>query len=220
LEGVVTDIYYDCEFVEDGRTIDLVSIGMVTDDEREYYAVSSEFDMKRFAANDWLVENVWPLLPKIHGDARNHIRARGWFGRPRARHKILSDLFNPFADEVKYRDTIRAEVGAFIATTDDPQLWSWYGAYDHVVLCQLFGRMIQLPDRVPMWTNDLRQEQVRLGVPDEQMPKQAAGRHNALADAKYHREMGRFLREYRRDLTYGGLMQAGYSAADVEERPR
>ena len=36
--------FYDCEFIEDGRTIDLVSIGVVDEDGREFYAVSTEFD--------------------------------------------------------------------------------------------------------------------------------------------------------------------------------
>jgi len=37
-------IFYDCEFIENGTTIDLISIGMVTSDGREYYAISEEFD--------------------------------------------------------------------------------------------------------------------------------------------------------------------------------
>ena len=36
--------FYDCEFIEDGTTIDLVSIGVVGEDGREFYAVSTEFD--------------------------------------------------------------------------------------------------------------------------------------------------------------------------------
>lgn len=32
-------IYYDCEFLEDGNTIDLISMGMVAEDGRELYAV-------------------------------------------------------------------------------------------------------------------------------------------------------------------------------------
>ena len=36
--------FYDCEFIEDGRTIDLVSIGVVDENGREFYAVSTEFD--------------------------------------------------------------------------------------------------------------------------------------------------------------------------------
>ena len=36
--------FYDCEFIEDGTTIELVSIGVVDEDGREFYAVSTEFD--------------------------------------------------------------------------------------------------------------------------------------------------------------------------------
>ena len=39
--------FYDCEFIEDGTTIDLVSIGVVGEDGREFYAVSTEFDPER-----------------------------------------------------------------------------------------------------------------------------------------------------------------------------
>lgn len=41
--------FYDCEFIEDGRTIELVSIGVVCEDGREFYAVSTEFDPERAA---------------------------------------------------------------------------------------------------------------------------------------------------------------------------
>lgn len=38
--------FFDTEFIEDGRTIDLVSIGIVCEDGREYYAVSAEADLR------------------------------------------------------------------------------------------------------------------------------------------------------------------------------
>lgn len=53
--------WYDTEFLEDGRTIELVSIGVVAEDGREYYAVSTEFDPA--AAIPWVRENVLPQLP-------------------------------------------------------------------------------------------------------------------------------------------------------------
>ena len=43
--------FYDCEFIEDGRTIELVSIGVVDETGREFYAVSTEFDPSR--AGPW-----------------------------------------------------------------------------------------------------------------------------------------------------------------------
>jgi len=53
--------FYDCEFIEDGRTIDLVSIGVVAEDGREFYAVSTQFDPSR--AIDWVRKHVLDKLP-------------------------------------------------------------------------------------------------------------------------------------------------------------
>lgn len=163
--------FYDTEFVEDGRTIDLVSIGIVAEDGREYYAISSEFNLERFMARPWMMENVWPSLP----------------------HKVI-DLGYSSLDydhpSVRTREAIRKEIFEFFVKGHSrPELWAWYGAYDHVALAQLFGRMIDLPAGIPMWTNDLRQEVHRLDCMDK-LPEQAAGaKHNALSDAHHLRAM-------------------------------
>jgi len=53
-------VFFDTEFIEDGHTIGLISIGLVTDDGREYYAEVAECDRSR--ASDWVVANVFPYL--------------------------------------------------------------------------------------------------------------------------------------------------------------
>lgn len=53
--------YIDCEFIEDGETIDLISIAVVAEDGREFYAINSEADLSK--ANAWVKENVLPLIP-------------------------------------------------------------------------------------------------------------------------------------------------------------
>lgn len=170
-------IYYDTEFLEDGRTIELISIGMVAEDGRELYAVNAEIEHEplftRIGSHRWLMDNVIPHLP---------LRARDPITKPQAQHPgrfYLDDTDN----RIMPRRMIRNAVRDFIDATPDPELWADYGAYDHVVLAQLFGRMISLPDGVPMWTNDLRQEWRRLGCPD--LPEQPSGKHNALADARH-----------------------------------
>jgi hypothetical protein len=174
-------ICYDTEFLEDGKTIDLISIGMVREDGAEYYAVSRDASKRRLRRrirkHDWLMANVVPSLPKAHGDY-NLYMPRRW-------------LFNYSDPVVKPRHVIAREVRGFILGVPDPQLWAWYGAYDHVALCQLWGRMIDLPKGVPMWTNDLKQECERLGNPAlPSLP--GVAEHNALSDA---REV-RFRREW------------------------
>lgn len=176
-------IWYDCEFLEDGKTIELISIGMVAADDREYYAVNREMPWKRIAQHDWLMRNVVPSLPRLHGDARMYA------GR---RNPLALDWDHP---DIKWHGQIADEVRDFIQATPEVELWAWYGAYDHVALCQLFGRMIDLPQGVPMWTNDLRQECARLG--DPRMPEQAEGEHNALADARHNRRMDEALAAVR-----------------------
>lgn len=53
-------IFFDTEFIEDGRTIDLLSIGMVREDGETYYAEPVETDRSR--ASEWVRENVLPYL--------------------------------------------------------------------------------------------------------------------------------------------------------------
>lgn len=185
----MTKIFYDCEFLETGRTIDLISIGMVSEDGRELYAVNRDMPVKQIAKHDWLMANVVPSLPRLHGDAR--------LGAGR-RNPLALDWHHP---DIKPIGAIADEVRDFVLATPDVELWAFYGAYDHVALCQLWGRMIDLPEGVPMWTNDIRQEALRLGDPE--IPKQEAGEHNALADARHNRLMSEFLIVERRKQEIG-----------------
>lgn len=58
-------IYFDTEFIDDGMTIDLISIGLVAenDQHRPLYLVSNEFDLSKASKNDFLAEFVLPKLP-------------------------------------------------------------------------------------------------------------------------------------------------------------
>lgn len=52
--------WFDTEFIEDGHSIDLISIGIVSEDGRAYYAECRECDLS--GANDWVRQNVIPHL--------------------------------------------------------------------------------------------------------------------------------------------------------------
>jgi 3' exoribonuclease, RNase T-like len=119
--------FYDTEFIEDGRTIELISIGVVAEDGREYYAVSTEFDPER--AGSWVRANVLPKLPPP--------ASKLW----RSRRQIRADL----------EEFLRIDSG------DAIELWAWVAAYDHVALCQLWGAMPALPRAIPRFTRELRQ---------------------------------------------------------------
>lgn len=169
-------VFYDCEFLENGQTIKLISIGMIREDGREYYAVNAGMPWYEVLNHDWLALNVLPHLPnKMYASGDRGLN----FDDPR----------------VKSPSQIAREVRTFLQTAGpDLELWAWYGAYDHVALCQLWGRMIDLPPGIPMWTNDIRQEFERLGNPIG--PEEGQGAHNALADARHNKVMYEFIHEY------------------------
>ena len=169
-------IYMDWEFLEDGETIEPISVALVREDGREYYAVFADMPVARIMKHDWLRANVVPSLPIVRHDGIRPLR------------KPFLDGANP---DVKSTSRIRDGVRRFIVDTPSVELWGWYCAYDHVCLAQLFGRMIDLPTGIPMWTNDLKQEHLRLGEP--QLPGQESGIHNALADAHHIKVMAEHL---------------------------
>lgn len=172
---------YDAEFLEDGYTIDLISIGIVAEDGREFYAVNSDFDYPRLAKNDWMMENVISSLP-------SKVIARKWQHDGSWRWKLdTSDT------AVKPAWVIRNEIRAFITeeSREDVELWADYCAYDHVVLCQLFGTMMNLPSNIPMFTNDIQQLWRAKGRPE--LPEQTGTAHNALEDARHGMKLLKFL---------------------------
>lgn len=179
-------VYHDWEFIDDGRTIEPISVGMAAEDSRTYYAVFKSTPIDRVMQRVWLRDNVLPHLPLLHFPGR---------GTPELNY--LSPL-------VKNPVTIRNEVSRFLLDTPRLELWGWYSGYDHVAFAQMWGPMVYLPEGIPMWTNDLRQEALRLGLdecdippPDPQMA------HNALEDAKHMLKIAAYLKEVERAARAG-----------------
>lgn len=184
---------YDLEFDEDGDTIELISIAIVADDGRELYAINWDADLDRVRDNAWLMANVVPTLPLTLGPDRWGTERLAWdFDKPDA-DKVLSpkrtiaSAVEDFLLDVEHRDRT--------GMLPHVELWADYGAYDHVALAQLWGRMIDLPEGIPMFTHDIQQEASRLGIAWDALPKQESGMHNALADARHNQVVRRWLAE-------------------------
>ena len=61
---MTTRFYMDTEFIEDGTTIELISIALVSSTGKEFYAINRDCDLSR--ADPWVKANVIPRLPARH----------------------------------------------------------------------------------------------------------------------------------------------------------
>lgn len=152
--------------------IDLISIGIVAEDGREYFAISREYDVKD--ASDWVRQNVInPLYCKtVHGDQRNE-----WFPDDFHRYfgksnkQIAQEIIkfvNPVRDKL-YLNASEAQLYRSIHNVKDfgdellldewaqPEFYGYYADYDWVLFCSLFETMMDLPKGFPMYCNDLKQ---------------------------------------------------------------
>lgn len=228
-------------------TIELISIGIVAEDGREYYAICNEFDLKAAWNDEWLRENV---LKDIHKDLN---QSMGTFHKTyysettKWSYKGMKRLLK-WAGKTKLQ--IANEIVEFIYGTSNnldglshlqesqkyeinnkslnPTFYAYYADYDWVVFCWLFGRMIDLPEGFPMYCRDLKQEldsrlekyssmgMSKIVYPEvshnvfsmlgeqgegykehvikdsKKYPKQE-NEHNALADAKWNKELHEFI---------------------------
>lgn len=185
--------WYDTEFLEDGQAIELISIGIVAEDGREYYAVNSDMPIERIRKDDWLLRNVMPSIP-VTG---KNLLDRYCETTPNVHPHPSVDLVGPDLSDsrVKPRWVIRNEVRDFLlADPSGCELWAWYAAYDHVALAQLFGKMIHLPEGIPMFTHDVRQLVTSTGY--DKLPKQRSREHDALEDARHVRVMHQWIESH------------------------
>lgn len=164
--------FFDTEFIEDGRTIDLLSIGIVAEDGRELYVEIDPSEVDYEKADQWVKDNV---IAHLWSRQKDKAEFNGWI-----RDGGIGGLL--------YRRDLVRTILRFCSQEQygKPEFWSYYADYDWVALCQLFGRMIDLPKGWPMYCRDLKQLLDMVGNP--KFPKQE-NEHHALADAKWTKDI-------------------------------
>lgn len=219
--------FYDTEFLEgtqDKRflgikigqtkpTIDLISIGIVCEDGRQYYAVSKDFNLReawnRYDVDEygkkhyWLRDNVLrPIYANtVNGDNRNFMDFS--YSTMKNILRRIGKSNKQIAKEIKHfiaNRGISADKEQWILDYDskNTQLYGYYSAYDHVVFCWLFGKMIDLPKGYPMYTIDLKQMKDSIGEKLSDHPSYPTNsrKHDALRDAMFNKDLYDFLDAY------------------------
>jgi hypothetical protein len=156
--------FFDTEFNEDGRTIELISIGLVSETGQTYYAINADINEARIKAdNPWVGEHVLPYLD------------------PRPARQVVHSPWKP-------RSVIRDEIYRLVMQGPTlPVFWGYFADYDWVLFAQLWGKMIDLPKGFPQWCRDIKQDMHRLGVTKDmvQHPWKHPTEHHALSDAAW-----------------------------------
>lgn len=157
------------------HSIQLISIGIVAEDGREYYAISNEFNPDD--ANKWVKDNVlYPIMrengfPKnlsnLHGHLEYAPQPIRWIqkGIGRTNYQIACDImsFTMDCDGEGLRswdgwtDEWFRALQKEGSTLEVPEFYAYYADYDWVVFCSLFGTMMDLPKGFPMYCRDLKQ---------------------------------------------------------------
>lgn len=160
-------------FGKNRHFIDLISIGIVSENGDEYYAISRDFDIKA-AWNSW--------QPRTgQGDRNNHEPREYWL-----RENVLKPIFDELlmkdepmlyhAESVycftlsrfkelikkygKSNDQIASEIKDFVIKNTEssfPKFYGYYADYDWVLFCSLYGKMINLPIEFPYFCYDIKQ---------------------------------------------------------------
>jgi hypothetical protein len=119
------------------------------------------------------------------------VASDGW-DRSHASNWVKENVLPFVADgPFRSREQIAEDIRAFVGI--DPEFWAYYADYDWVLLCQLFGTMMDLPKGWPLFCRDLIQLCKDKGNP--KLPKQRSdAEHHALADARHNKVMHDFLR--------------------------
>jgi 3' exoribonuclease, RNase T-like len=159
-------IFLDTEFTGLHQKTSLLSIGIISDDHRTFYAELTDYHQEEI--NDWLRANVLAHFRfgetncegtdwYVHGDsAIVGTQLRQWFS---------------------------------VYDKGEVQVWADVLAYDWVLFCELFGGAMQLPEQVYYLPFDVATLLLAKGIDPDihretfvQLPD--AQKHNALWDAR------------------------------------
>lgn len=165
-------IFFDTEFTGLHQQTTLISIGLVSENEREFYAEFTDYDESQI--DDWLKENIISNL--IFNSKQNQAYTDGAHtGRSGDKEYIASEL-------EKWLDSF----------TEPVEMWSDCLAYDWVLFCQLWGGALDVPKWIYYIPFDLSALFEIKGVDPDINREEFTGRagedeknkHNALWDAK------------------------------------
>lgn len=174
-KGEKVNYFVDTEFSSDkvpsgNINLELISLGLVDDKGRTFYAESTACNPEGFSS--WIWQNVVPHLEFLEfaGNKKEVVSTPTnirMVGSPQEIAHALADFIDNDGDP------------------EDPEFWIWFGQHDWVLLCWLFG--IDIDDLPEGWPRTYREISQMPG--NSWTPPKMGRNHHALDDAIWHKKI-------------------------------
>lgn len=168
VERIVMKVFFDTEFTGLSKDTTLISLGMISENGRTFYAEFNDYNKKQ--VDDWIKENVI-----------THLR----FGSDYSWIPIID--FEHYEMKCS-RYEARNALYEWLSQFESIELWSDCLAYDWVLFCDLFGGAMTIPKNVYYIPFDIATLMKTKGIDPDVNREEYSGiqgtKHNALHDAK------------------------------------
>lgn len=138
-------LFIDSEFTGLHQRTTLISIGIVSEDKRTFYAEFLDYD--RTQVNEWIYKNVIQKLqfkePKFGVEGNYYLASRT------DDNPVGEDLYKSYSVELQGNtDEVTKELLMWLSQFDQVEFWSDCLSYAWVLLNQLWGGALNVPDNV------------------------------------------------------------------------
>lgn len=165
-------VFFDTEFTGLHQNTTLISIGMIAEDGRSFYAELNDFDESQ--VDEWIQNNVINNLVCYD------------------RSRYSESFINGTLVVTGNREQVSNRIAKWLSEFEQVEMWSDCLSYDWVLFCQLFGHAFNIPKNVYYIPFDICTLFKLKGIDPDISREDFAGavswnvehKHNALHDAK------------------------------------
>lgn len=174
MENKITKVFFDTEFTGLHQKTTLISIGLISDCGKTFYAELTDYDQSQ--VDDWIRENVISKLTLENYD--------------------IDKDYEPYANNVIIKgntESIEQALSHWLSNFEKVEIWSDCLSYDWVLFNQIFGHAFNIPKNVYYIPFDICTLFKLKGIDPDISREEFASiwkesviefKHNALWDAK------------------------------------
>jgi hypothetical protein len=181
-------VFFDTEFTGLHQNTSLISIGLISEDGRTFYAELNDYDESQ--VDDWIKQNVINnlIFPEPPEGQQDHYSARRSKNNP-----VGKNLYKDYSVDLRGRTgDVKTAIEIWLSQFDSVEMWSDCLAYDWVLFNQIFGHAFNIPKNVYYIPFDICTLFKINGIDPDISREFYAGlsegvndvKHNALHDAK------------------------------------